>query len=174
MKEQSATTNPVKPRFYLKILNGDGMSFGIRVFLNDNLEQEIFSRFNSGNYDDRKDLFKQFVINENLGLLEFNFDIYHNDRYIGMNWPGEENVKNNPRTQDCRNWIWEYNSMRNRVVSKNPMDDFYNSCKVITRDEPEKASTPLKAKDTYNFQVNSNGQSGCSGGDFPKPQTTVI
>lgn len=122
-----------KPKFYLKILNGYSMSFGIRVFLESNREHEIFSQFTQGNYDNRKDLFKKFVLNENLGLLDFTFDIYHEDSYIKMRWAGEKDDDENLGRQDCRNWIWEYNGLRNRVMSKNPEDVFYTGGKIITR-----------------------------------------
>lgn len=106
------------PHFYLKILNGSGMSFGIQVFLDENREREIFSQFTKGDHDNRKDLFRQFVVNENLGLLTFSWDIYHDQSHINMRWMGEKNDDENKGRQDCRKWIWEYQSMRNRVVGK--------------------------------------------------------
>lgn len=95
-----------KPKFHLKILNGYSMSFGIQVFLESDLKHEIFSRFTEGNYDNRKDLFEKFIVNENLGLLDFTFDIYSDARYIET-----ENLGR----QDCRNWIWKCDRLRNRV-----------------------------------------------------------
>jgi len=92
------------------------MSFGIRVFLESGRTNELFSQYTQGNYDNRVDLFKQFVCNENLGLLEFSFDIYHDDSYINMRWSGELDNDENLGRQDCRKWIWGYNGMRNRVI----------------------------------------------------------
>lgn len=109
----------MKPKFYLKILNGESISFGIQVFLDENREQELFSQYTIGNYDNRKDLFKKFVLNENLGLLDFSFEIFHRDCYINMRWSGEQNNDENLGRQDCRKWIWEYNGLRNRVMGPN-------------------------------------------------------
>jgi hypothetical protein len=110
--------NNQKPHFYLKILNGLSMSFGIQVYLDHNRDRVIFSEYTSGNYDQRKDLFRDFVVNENLGLLTFSWDIYHQQSYIKMRWKGEKDEDENKGRQDCRDWIWEYQNMRNRVALK--------------------------------------------------------
>lgn len=111
-----------KPRFYLKVLNGHSMSFGIQVFLGSNHEQELFSQYTNSHYDNRRDLFKKFVLNENLGLLDFTFEIYHSDTYVDNQNIGK---------QDCRNWIWEYNGLRNRVMAKKVDDTFSCGGNVI-------------------------------------------
>lgn len=122
-----------KPKFYLKILNGYNMAFGVQVFLSHDREHEIFSQYTSDSYDNRRDLFQKFIENENLGLLKFTFDIYHQESYINMRWLGEkEEIKNFGR-QDCRNWIWEDNKLRSRVMSKNSEDDFSHTGSLISK-----------------------------------------
>ncbi len=123
------------PKFYLRIENGQSMSFGISVYLDNDKEHIIFSQHTTSVYDHRKDLFSQFVQNENLGILEFEFDIYHCEKYINMNWgfypPGmETSFKQNKGTADCRSWIWDLNSLRTRVLRKEPN----TGGRVISRD----------------------------------------
>lgn len=105
-----------KPHFYLHVSNGMSMSFGIIVYLGDDRSFPLFSQYTSGeNYDNRKDLFTSFVNAENAGLLTFSFDIFHDDRYIGMRWLGETSTGPNISRGDCRNWIWNLNGMRIRL-----------------------------------------------------------
>lgn len=114
--------NLIKPKFYLKVLNGWSMAFGIQVYLDSNRAFSLFDQYSTPTYDHRKDLFKNFVNAENLDLLDFSFEIFHNDQYMGYSRFGSLSYKENHGAKDCRSWIWDYNGMRKKVLTGNGIE----------------------------------------------------
>lgn len=114
---------PVLPHFYLKVLNGMHMSFGIVVYLATDRERRfrLFDQYtNNEHHDHRRDLFQQFVNAENAGLLTFAFTVFNDDAYHNMRWMGETDCGPNISRSDCRKWIWNLNGMRLRVQRREP------------------------------------------------------
>lgn len=96
----------MKPKFYLKIYNGESAgAFGIQVFLDSNKKEELFSVYTNYHYDHRQDLFKTFLTKEKAGELDFDFEILTQECYL--NQAGIFGGPIPKGKQDARIWIEE-------------------------------------------------------------------